>query len=710
MTKRLMSTLDFFRLMFEGLNGYTFITSWGPDAKYGDTAYGPTHVEGWFRVHPNAPRMTENSLRLMADFVRENADRDLYFSPYVFPKNNEEKPRERGNATQTRVIHADADSFHPSGFKVAPSMVWRTSPGRYQCVWLMDQQHEAQDPSLSGVARSVSMTHKDAGCDGGGWDAGQLLRIPGSTHNKYLTEKGRSEGYERPNRVRIISCTGEVFKVGDIAAQYPAMDVVRAQAASAVDRAKPKKRPNSYLQGLMSQSSGEIKTDRSTARTRFIKCAVEEGYADGEILYLLDSHTIVQEIMAEKSRDWDKLHLQQIAAHRSDHNHVSQTCKQAGCGNNVVPLRPGQGEAGVRQLQLRPFTEIKTRVTKWLWDTSPAGSKFTTQGRIALGTLTLAAGAPGTGKSMTASLIAAMVTKGTLPGEFFGQPRSVVYLATEDSYQETIKPRLLAAGADMSRVFLVEVTETHTERKRVSVMLPDDTESLGEECAASDVSLIIADPLMSFLTRRINENAAKEVRDALEPLVQMADKHRITLYGLAHFNKSDGTDPLARIANSGAFTQLARCAFAFAKLDEPEEGEPQKFVMSQIKNNLGPSVPNLEYHIETVVFEKSETAEDGDRKLVTTRIILGNETSVSVGDRLESASETPEKKTALGIAREFLLEEMTPGQPIARQNVLDKASMKDITSPTLYRAATSLGIIKDQVKKTWALPEKKKGK
>jgi hypothetical protein len=82
----------------------------------------------------------------------------------------------------------------------------------------------------------------------------------------------------------------------------------------------------------------------------------------------------------------------------------------------------------------------------WLW-----------QDRIPLGSLSLIGGREGIGKSTVAYTIVAGITRGRLAGEHAGQPRSVIVAATEDSWAHTIVPRLMAAGADLDRVFKIDV-------------------------------------------------------------------------------------------------------------------------------------------------------------------------------------------------------------------------------------------------------------
>jgi hypothetical protein len=96
----------------------------------------------------------------------------------------------------------------------------------------------------------------------------------------------------------------------------------------------------------------------------------------------------------------------------------------------------------------------------WLWDA-----------RLALGILALLAGREGLGKSSFGYWLAARVTRGELPGEHHGRPRAVLISATEDSWEHTVVPRLIAAGADLDQVFRVEVRVADTT---LGLSLPRD--------------------------------------------------------------------------------------------------------------------------------------------------------------------------------------------------------------------------------------------
>jgi len=265
-----------------------------------------------------------------------------------------------------------------------------------------------------------------------------------------------------------------------------------------------------------------------------------------------------------------------------------------------------------RKLLLTPASDIEMRPTSWLWDTTPDGAPPTSQGRFPVDSLILAAGKPGLGKSQFGVWIAAELTNGTLPGCHFGHPRSVIYAATEDSWEMTLAPRLVAAGADLKRVYRIDVEDIEDAR----ITLPRDIAGLGALAQQYDVALLVLDPLLSALDASVNDYRAKEVRAALEPLVVEAQRSSFTILGLAHFNKASGADPLDAVSGSNAFGALVRAAVAFAPIVEEdgddEGGQPagdkadrkQEFVMSLIKNNYGRlNLPSHKYEIQPVTVE-----------------------------------------------------------------------------------------------------------
>lgn len=348
-----------------------------------------------------------------------------------------------------------------------------------------------------------------------------------------------------------------------------------------------------------------------------------------------------------------------------------------------APHLPEQAAGTPRRLTLTPASAIRIRPVRWLWDTTPPDAAPTSHGRIPLNSLAIAAGGPGLGKSQYACWITARVTTGTLPGELFGKPRGVIYAATEDSWSMTIAPRLVAAGADMDRVFRVDVKDDEEMHARLT--LPKDISLMGKAAEEYSVALLVADPLLSMIDAGINDYRAAELRSALEPLVSAADRHNFTVLGLAHFTKAGNADPLSRIAGSGAFGQVIRALIAFAK-EEGEDGTDE-FVMSLEKNNLGRlGLPSHTYMIQPVTVDTDEGPS------YVSRFALGPESTTSVREVMRAES-TGESGGATSEVVEWLQGYLTDlGGSAEAKEIKKVARAQAFSDSSTDRAKKKLGI------------------
>lgn len=287
-----------------------------------------------------------------------------------------------------------------------------------------------------------------------------------------------------------------------------------------------------------------------------------------------------------------------------------------------------------RSLRLTPASEIKMRPIKWIW-----------QDRLALGTLTLIGGREGIGKSTTAYQLAADITRGELPGAYQGQPKGVIVAATEDSWEHTIAPRLTAAGADLTRIYRVDIVTL--DGVETGLSLPKDLGELEHAVVETDTALILLDPLMSRLDAALDTHKDAEVRLALEPLVRLADTCHATVLGLIHVNKTTGSnDALTMLMGSRAFAAVAR-AVLFVMVDPEDE---TMRLLGQPKNNLGRSdLPTLSFRIDTVVVGASD---EGD--ITSGRIGWAGETEQTIQDALANSTDDPDVKSATEEAAEWL--------------------------------------------------------
>jgi hypothetical protein len=271
------------------------------------------------------------------------------------------------------------------------------------------------------------------------------------------------------------------------------------------------------------------------------------------------------------------------------------------------------------KITLTPASTITPRMVRWLWD-----------GRIALGTLALIGGREGIGKSTVAYTLAAEITRGTLIGQYHGQTRAVIVAATEDSWEHTIVPRLMAAGADLDLVYRVDVVST--EGVDVTLSLPRDLTVLEVVVKQVAAAMILLDPLLSRLDVKLDTHKDAEVRIALEPLVTLAERTGCSVLGLIHVNKSTSNDPLTLLMGSRAFAAVARSVL-FAMVDPEME---TRRLLGQPKNNLGQidTLPTLMFQIESAV-----VAETDEGVISTGHLVWLGESAYSITDALDQAED-----------------------------------------------------------------------
>lgn len=326
---------------------------------------------------------------------------------------------------------------------------------------------------------------------------------------------------------------------------------------------------------------------------------------------------------------------------------------------------PEDASAPLRRARITWAVDIEPRRVVWAW-------KDGDHGRIPAGSLSIAAGREGTGKSSFGLWEAAHITRGTLPGSLYGRPARVVYVAVEDSWQYTVVPRLIAAGADLELVGRFDVVN-HADDE-ITLSLPHDNDLLEQTITDYGVQLVLIDPIMSVLGDSINASRSREVRRALDPLAKIADRTGCLIQGIAHFNKASGGDPSSRIQESSAFKDVPRSVFVFAKDDDGR-------VMTQTKNSLGrDDLPSLAYAIEEALISTKEGM------TTTGRFVFTGESERSVSDLLRDANGT-EDQSERDEAVEWLVDYITTNGGTANAgDAIKAAGGVGIAKTTLTRA------------------------
>jgi len=158
--------------------------------------------------------------------------------------------------------------------------------------------------------------------------------------------------------------------------------------------------------------------------------------------------------------------------------------------------------------QYEYFSSVTQHNVEWLW-----------YPYIPYGKLTILQGDPGEGKSTFILNVAALLTRGKDMPDGFRVPEAqrVVYQTAEDNIADTVKPRLVAAGADCDKVAYIVDDE-------FPLTLEDDRiEKVIEQTGAR---LFILDPLQGYLSQDSDMTNAGRMRSQLKRLADIASRHR----------------------------------------------------------------------------------------------------------------------------------------------------------------------------------------
>src|SRR5690554_5669636 len=91
----------------------------------------------------------------IAKYISIRHDEDVYVPVAVFTSDHRTMSDQ---GAVTRVVWADADTCHPDNFRLPPSIVVRTSQGRWHCWWLLDGEVSAH--AAAQVSQRIYLAHK----------------------------------------------------------------------------------------------------------------------------------------------------------------------------------------------------------------------------------------------------------------------------------------------------------------------------------------------------------------------------------------------------------------------------------------------------------------------------------------------------------------------------------------------------------------------
>ena len=218
------------------------------------------------------------------------------------------------------------------------------------------------------------------------------------------------------------------------------------------------------------------------------------------------------------------------------------------------------------------------RRTRWAWqDWAPLGSFL------------VVAGEPAAGKGVMTCYLLANLTRGTAPGDLEGEPVNVMWVAFEDSWPETILPRMVGAGADVDRVY-----HLHVATPGEYLDLVRDQQELARLADEHDLKVICFEAVVDHLPAAADDHRNADVRRALAPLVELARSRQLLVIGTTHLNKTTSGGYRHRVAGSGGYLAVARVGV----LVHRHPDSPERRVLALGKGNLGKVPDSMVFEIE----------------------------------------------------------------------------------------------------------------
>src|SRR5262245_14859167 len=316
-------------------------------------------------------------------------------------------------------------------------------------------------------------------------------------------------------------------------------------------------------------------------------------------------------------------------------------------------------------------------------DITPKRIDFLWAGRLARGKHTAFAGEPGDGKSQLSAYVAAMISKGSeWPcGEGRAPVGNVIIFNAEDGADDTIVPRLIAADADLERIHIVSAVLQEDGKGRRTFNLQADLALLERKIREiGNVALVIIDPISSYMGKT-DSHKNSEVRGALEPASEMAERMKVAILSITHFSKAGSGNTnkaLHRFIGSIAFVGAPRAAFAVIE-DADSEGH---MLLLHAKNNMAPKPQGLAYRLlQTIVCDN-----------IVASYVRWDAAPVTISaDEALDATEDKRDRSSRETAETFLRERLAGG-PVLQREVKADAEGAGLAWATVRRAKDRLGI------------------
>jgi len=245
--------------------------------------------------------------------------------------------------------------------------------------------------------------------------------------------------------------------------------------------------------------------------------------------------------------------------------------------------------------RVRVMADVEPEEVRWLWGA-----------RIPRAKLSEIVGDPGEGKSwLTMALVGLMTSGRPLPGDpdLDRPPERVVLVSAEDGPEDTIRPRLDAAGADLDRVHILDgIVNAKGFLDLLNLQEPLHRLWLADLVTSLEASVLIIDPLSAYLGST-DSYRDSEVRGILAPLANMAERTGAAVLTVRHLTKGSASRAIYRAGGSIGFTAAVRNSMLVGRV---EEGSEERACLV-IKSNLAAFPDPVGFTLEGGSFQWTAT-------------------------------------------------------------------------------------------------------
>lgn len=219
-------------------------------------------------------------------------------------------------------------------------------------------------------------------------------------------------------------------------------------------------------------------------------------------------------------------------------------------------------------------------------------------GYLARGAVHVVAGHSGEGKStLMSALAASFTTGGRLPDGTRAPVTNVLIYSGEEGIADTLLPRLRGMGADMARIKIPKAR--YDAAGNLTPFDPaTDMRLLKLAVAEHQVGLVILDPVMAVMQSGTG-NDARDVRQSLRPVQELAESTNASIVGVTHFGKTTKDRTLeARILGSQAWAAVARSCLVVIR-----ESNSERRVLLRAKTNIARRDGGVVFHLAPLSFD-----------------------------------------------------------------------------------------------------------